>query len=415
LAGIIDELSPWRGKVRDVSNQVSRGYVMPNNDHESTMHGRVFLWGGVVFGVLFLVLLLTRGFGLLGGSEKRAEAPESMQRQGNKIIVPAGSALRDRLSVMPAQTQAVSAKLVLPGIVESDPARTAAVLTPLSGRVIALKVALGDRVARGQLLAVIDAPDLGQAYADDDKAADSVKLTEKNLGRQEAQNKLGVASDRDLDQARSDHAQAVAEYTRTQARLKILGASRGDKPASRLLAVTAPVGGSVTALAIAPGNMVNDPSQPIMTIADLSTVWVTALVPEKNVAAVSKNQDAEVSLVAYADRVLRGKVLFVSDVIEPDSRRGKIRIAFANADYALKPNMFATVTLTGPARSQVVLPSSALLMNNDRTSVFVAVAPWTFERRTVDTLLEEGSSVAIRSGIDAGEQVVVKGGILLND
>jgi membrane fusion protein, heavy metal efflux system len=388
---------------------------MPSYEHESTLQGRVFLWGGVGFGLLFLAALLTRGFGLLGGPEKGGEAPELMVRQGNKILVPEGSALRSRLSVVPAEAQVVSAKLVLPGIVESDPARTAAVLTPLGGRVIALKVALGDRVARGQVLAVIDSPDLGQAYEDDDKAADTVKLTDKNLGRQEAQNKLGVASDRDLDQARSDHVQAAAEYTRTQARLKMLGASLGGKSSSRLLTVTAPVGGSVTALAVARGNMINDPTQPIMTIADLSTVWVTALVPEKNAAAVSKNQDAEVSLVAYADRVLRGKVLFVSDVIEPDSRRNKIRIAFGNPDYALKPNMFATVTLTGPTQSQVVLPSSALLMNNDRTSVFVAVAPWTFERRTVDTQLEEGASVAIRSGIEAGEQVVIKGGILLND
>jgi cobalt-zinc-cadmium efflux system membrane fusion protein len=77
--------------------------------------------------------------------------------------------------------------------------------------------------------------------------------------------------------------------------------------------------------------------------------------------------------------------------------------------------MYATVTLTGPELSQVVLPSSALLMNNDRTTVFVATAPWTFERRIVDPKLEEGSSVAIRSGVKAGEQVVVKGGILLND
>jgi cobalt-zinc-cadmium efflux system membrane fusion protein len=77
--------------------------------------------------------------------------------------------------------------------------------------------------------------------------------------------------------------------------------------------------------------------------------------------------------------------------------------------------MFATVVLSGGARSLVVLPSSALLMNNDRTSVFVATAPWTFERRNVDAQLEEGSSVAIRSGVSAGEQVLVKGAILLND
>jgi cobalt-zinc-cadmium efflux system membrane fusion protein len=77
--------------------------------------------------------------------------------------------------------------------------------------------------------------------------------------------------------------------------------------------------------------------------------------------------------------------------------------------------MFATVTLRGAGRPRVVLPSSALLMNNDRTSVFIAVAPWTFERRTVQPLLEEGTQVTIESGVAPGEQVVIRGGILLND
>ena len=388
---------------------------MPIHEHEPNSRGRAFLWGGVILGALFLVLALTRGFGMLGGGHKGAEEPDLMVRQGNKIVVPEGSALRGRLSIEAAPAQTVSAKMLLPAVVESDPARTAAVLTPLAGRLISLKVTLGDRVSRGQVLAVIDSPDLGQAYEDDAKAADTARLTEKNLARQEAQNKLGVASDRDLDQARSDHAQAAAEYSRTQARLQSLGAASGNRAPSNLLTVTAPVSGSITALSVTPGNMINDPTQPMMTVADLSTVWVTAMVPEKDVAAVSKNQDAEVNLVAYPERVLRGKVLFVSAVIEPDTRRNKIRIAFANQDYSLKPNMFATVTLMGAAQSQVVLPASALLMNNDRTSVFVATAPWTFERRTVDPQLEEGSSVAIRSGVAAGEQVVVKGGILLND
>ena len=394
---------------------------MPIHDHTPSARGRIFLWAGIVLGVLFVVIMFTKGFGLFGGSGKSDQGPAPMVRQGDKIIIPEGSPLRDRLTVVAAPAEAVNDKLVLPAIVESDPARTASVLTPLSGRVLELKVGLGDRVTRGQVLAVIDSPDLGQAYDDNDKAKDAAALTEKNLARQEEQLKINVISDRDLDQAKSDNAQAEAEYTRTQARLKVLGGSAdglGGAPGgkqSRLLTVRAPVAGSVTTLSIAPGNMINDPTQPIMTIADLSTVWVTALAPEKDVALVARGQDADVSLTAYPDRVLHGKVAFVSDVIEPDSRRNKIRIAFANADYALKPNMFATVTLLGPKQERVVLPSSALLMNNDRTSVFVATAPWTFERRTVDPQLEEGPSVAIRSGVQAGEQVVVKGGILLND
>ena len=388
---------------------------MPIHDHKPSFRGGAFLWGGSGLGLLLLIALLTHGFGLLGRAGKGSAEPQLMVRQGDKILVPEGSSLRSRLSVMAASTQAVNPKLLLPAVVESDPARTAAVLTPLSGRLTALKVALGDRVSRGQVVAVIDSPDLAQAYDDNAKAADSLKLAEKNLGRQEAQNKLGVASDKDLDQAKSDHAQAAAEYTRTQARLKMLGASATPTSASRELSVLAPVGGSVTALSVAPGNMINDPTQPLMTIADLSTVWITAMVPEKDIAGIAKNQDAQVTLAAYPERLLRGKVLFLSDVIEPDSRRGKMRIAFANADYALKPNMFATVVLSVSARSLVVLPSSALLMNNDRTSVFVATAPWTFERRAVDAELEEGTSVAIRSGVAAGEQVLVKGAILLND
>ena len=391
---------------------------MSIHDHEASFRGRAFVWGGLALGVLLLAALLSRGFGLLSGGARGAESPDLMVRKGDLIIVPEGSALRERLTVMPAVAQAVSAKLLLPAVVESDPARTAAVLPALSGRLIALKVGLGDRVARGQVLAVIDSPDLGQAYDDDEKAAVTARLTGKNLARQEAQNKIGVVSDRDLDQARSDYAQAAAEYTRTQARLKLLGASSGapsSRPASRFLTVTAPVGGSVTTLAVTPGNMINDPTQTMMTIADLSTVWVTAMVAEKDEASVARNQDADIELLAFPGRLIRGKVLFISDVIEPDSRRDKIRIAVANADYAIKPNMFATVTLMGPAQSKIVVPSSALLMNNDHTSVFVATAPWTFERRIVDPQLEEGPTVALRSGVAAGEQVVVKGGILLND
>ena len=388
---------------------------MTTDNRTAIVRGWLFLSGGIGLGLLLVLALLTHGFGLAGAQSKPAAEAPLLIHQGDRILVPEGSALRDRLLVMAAPSEPVSPKLALPGVVEADPARTAAVLSPLGGRVLQLKVALGDRVSRGQVLAVIESPDLAQAYDDDEKAADNFELTRKKLERQQGQLKIGAASDQDLDQARSDHAQAAAEYARTQQRLKVLGMPLEGKARSALLTVRAPVGGSVTALSIAPGNMINDPTQPMMTIADLSTVWVTALAPEKDLAAVARDQDAEVSLAAYPQRVLRGRIAFISDLIEPDSRRNKLRIAFSNADYALKPNMFATVTLSGPSQPRTVLPTSALLINNDRTSVFVVVAPWTFERRAVETQMEEGASVAIRSGLKAGEQVVVKGGILLND
>jgi membrane fusion protein, heavy metal efflux system len=388
--------------------------MIPPDEGRETPTGRFFLWGGIGFGVLLIVLLFTKGFGLFGGGNGAEEAP-LLVHKGDLILVPEGSALRSRLTVLAVQSEPVEPKLSLPAIVESDPARTAAVLSPLSGRVVRLGAQLGDRVQRGQVLAVIDSPDLAQADDDYEKAAATYALTQKTLVRQEQQLKFGAIATKDLDQAKSDDAQAESEYARARARLVALDAFSPMKQQSHLLTIRAPVSGSVTTLAIQPGNMINDPTQTIMTVADLSTIWVTAMVPEKDISKVAKNDVADVHLDAYPDHPLHGKVLFVSDVVEPDTRRNKIRIAFANPGYLLKPNMFATVIVSGGEHARIVVPASALLMNNDRTSVFVATAPWTFERRIVDPLLEEGSNVAIRSGLKPGESVVVRGGILLND
>jgi len=379
--------------------------------HGSMRVGGPYLWAGVAVGLVVIGALYASKAGWFSGKEP-PPPPPALQRQGEKIVIPADSPLRSRIAFAPAATRTIGGKLSVPGMVEADPARTIAVLPQLGGRLSELKVSLGDRVAAGQVLAVIDSPDLAQAYDDDEKAVDTLVLAEKTLKRQQQQQQIGVASDHDLDQAKSDYNQALAERNRTEARLKDLGAQSADR---HRLVVRAPVAGSVTTLTVAQGAMINDPTQPLLTLSDLSVVWVTALVPEANLGEVSKGQAAEVALDAYPGKVWPGKVTFVADVVEPDSRRDKVRIAFANSDMALKPNMFATVTLKGAEKAQVLVPTSALLMNNDRTTVFVATGDWTFERRVVELSLEEGLEVAISSGVKPGEQVVVKGGILLND
>ena len=187
------------------------------------------------------------------------------------------------------------------------------------------------------------------------------------------------------------------------------------KGKSRLLTLVAPITGSVTALTTASGAFANDPTASLMTISNLDSVWVTAMVPESDIASISKGQSVDVSFPAYPDQVLHGTVSFVSAVEEPDTRRTKVRIGFANPDGKLKPNMFANAKFNVPQNSVVFVPNSALLMNNDSTIVLVEVTPWTFVKRSVMPGYAEGEGTRIDQGLNPDDRVVVKGGVLVND
>jgi membrane fusion protein, heavy metal efflux system len=152
-----------------------------------------------------------------------------------------------------------------------------------------------------------------------------------------------------------------------------------------------------------------------MTIANLDTVWVTANVPEKDISFIFTGQTVNVVFTSYPDKIFSGKVLFISDVIEADTRRAKVRVAFDNPDLTLKPNMFADATFVAPSVSRLIVPTSALLLTHDTTSVFVELEDWVFERRDVEIDYEEGAAAAIKSGLWPGERVVVKGAVRLND
>lgn len=347
-------------------------------------------------------------------SDTQIPAVPSRQEAGN-VVVPEGSALRSELVVAPVAIQTVTRQLDLPAVVEADPARTAKVLPALGGHIVDLKVSLGDQVTQGQVLAVIDSADLAQAYDDDDKARSALEVADKALERQRGLTKIETGATKDLEAAEDADRQAASEYARTQARLRIIGAPADASPPKSLLVIKAPIGGTITDLEVAQGTYVNDPTQPLLTISQLDTVWVTANVPENDISFIAKDQPVDVKLMAYPDRVLHGTVLFRSEVLDPDTRRSQVRIAFANPDGALMPNMFATATFLAPPSSQLVIPTSALLINNDRTTVFVETAPWTFARRDIDTGYETEDSVVVIKGLSAGEHIVVAGGVLLND
>ena len=371
----------------------------------------VLIAGAVSF-VAYRVVLTPSHY--RGGEVVQKAAP--VMRSGDRIVVPEGSPVRNALGVAPVEAKDVRRDLVLPAVVEADPGRTVKVLPPVAGRAVSLKVQLGERVAQGQELLVLDSGDLAQAFADDEKARTLLTLTKQALDRQLGLEKSGGAAIKEREQAQSDYAQAQSEFARAETRLRSIGVSpdRADK-SSRLLSVNAPMAGSIIDLQVAPGAFLNDATAAIMTIANLETIWVTADVPESDTALVSKGQAVAVTFTAYPGETFKGKVLFVSDVVDPDTRRTKVRIAFDNEDIRLRPGMFATASFEAPTRNTPVVPTSALVLKDDLNQVFVETAPWTFEARTVEIGFQQGDQAVLTSGVKAGDRVVVRGGVLLGD
>src|SRR5262245_57039035 len=380
-----------------------------------------------VMALVLILLALILGTGAYrhlaksSGNKALAQGPGRLQggphfiREGERIIVPEGSPLRGKLTIEPVGEKEIQRSLVRPAVVEADPGRLVKVVPPLAGRITQLKVQLGERVERGQPLAVLDSPDLGTAYADHERANVLLDLARKNRDRARNLAKIGGTAVRELQQAETDYVTADVEHHRADARLKQIGVNPETSDPMRTLTITAPIAGSVIELEVGAGAFRNDPNATLLTVADLSSVWVTANVPEKDTALVTKGQQVEVVFAAYPNEVFKGEVLFVSDVLDPDSRRTKVRIAFPNPDIRLKPNMFANVNFLAAAQTVATVPTAALVMKNDADRVFVEVAPWTFVPRQVEINYQQGNSTVIKSGLAAGERAVVKGGVLLND
>jgi len=368
------------------------------------------------------IVIAAAAYRLLGGSaghpissEPVSGKVQALLRTGEAITVPEHSPLRGKLMIAAVVEKDIQRDLVLPAVIESDPARLIKVSPPLAGRVTQLKVALGEQVKAGQPLVVIDSPDLAAAYSDYDRAKVLLELALKNRDRQRGLAKIGGAADKDLQQAETDAVTAGAEYQRATAHLKQIGVDPDAANKSRTVTVVAPMDGSVIDLGVAPGAFWNDSTASLMTIADLSRVWVTASMPEKDISLVSKGQPVDVTFVAYPGEVLHGSVLFVSDVLDADTRRTKVRIAFDNAGRRLRPGMFATAVFHAASQTMPVAPTSALVLKDDVSQVFVETAPWTFQARTVDIAFQQGDQVFLAGGVKAGARIVVKGGVLLGD
>lgn len=289
------------------------------------------------------------------------------------------------------------------------------------GRISALKASVGDTVKKGQTLALVESPELGGAKAEYVSAAASARLATENAAREKQLFEKKISAEVEWRRAEAEAVRTAADLQAAENRLHALGVTDSQLPDqvkhfSSTVGASSPIDGVIVERDVTLGEMVT-PEKTLFLVMNLARVWLLVDVFEKDLGQVAIGQNVTVSVAAYAAAQFQGTVSHIGAVVEQRSRAVKVRIELANAEGRLKPGMFARVSLSdtkGDEHEHLFVPVEAVQRTPEGTVVFVpGDEPGEFRSTPVTTGHEAGTSVAIESGLVAGDQVVVSGSFIL--
>ena len=280
------------------------------------------------------------------------------------------------------------------------------------GRIVAMRVDLGQRVRPGQVLAVLESPDVGATRADLHEAEALLKIQQENYEREKRLEAQGISSRKELLEAEADLRRAEAAMHSAAERLRTLGAANGE---GGEFTIVAPFAGIVVEKHATLGE-VAEPSDQLFTVADLSNLWIALDIFERDLGRVSTGQAVQVTSPAYPGRTYSGRIVYLADVLDPERRTVRARVEVENPDRSLKPGMFATAQIeVGGGEPVVVVPREAVQEVEGQQVVWVpGDGPGEFLAQPVEVGLgTEDGRVRILSGLAAGARVVIAGAFTL--
>lgn len=370
---------------------------------------------------------------------RRADSPSPQATQVSSEAVPSPQTQTVETEI--AQPVEMAGAILATGTILVPENRIAVIGPVHEGRLVRLYAGQGTRVKKGAKLADLESADIDEAKSDYLKAAADyenarrttqaeIKLAQATFDRTRllyektiAAQKTFQSAEHDLEVAKAAGESSVAStkavLSAARRKLLILGLTaedidrlKGDQNLGALFSLRSPIDGIVVERNATIGATVGSDAS-VFKIIDSSSVWIDANVFEKDLSRVKLGQGAKVSVPAVPDTVFSGKVIFVSSVVDPETRTIKVRTEVANRDGRLKPAMFANVQIiTEVSRSAISVPQSAVLNDNGQSILFV-LGPGGFEKRVVTVGIQSGDRIEIRDGINPGEKVVVKGNYLL--
>lgn len=342
----------------------------------------------------------------------RAEGPPGLE---------ASPALQKLLTIDEVKPSEVRETLGLSARVELDQQHVARIGASVTGRITEINAMLGQAVKKGGRLALLNSTELSQAQSNYLKASSQVNLRRLTVQRAERLLDSGVIAEAELQERQGVLTEAEVDLRAASDQLRVLGMSETDlkrlakeRNIYSFSPVTASIDGVVIERNVAIGQVVQ-PADSLYTVADLSQLWLVAEVPEQQAHWARQGDEVRAEVPALPGQEVSGKLIYVADMVDPETRTVKVRMALANPNRLFKPQMLATLKISKPGSQALVVPSQAVVRENDKDYVFVQTAPSRFQLRPVRLGREDAQKCPLLEGLKAGEKIVVNGAFHLNN
>lgn len=354
------------------------------------------------------------------GEQKPSTTPTTPPAR-DPLAVQTPPGLLERLTLGRVAEAEVRSIIQVAGRVEADETRVARVGSPVTGRIVELEVLEGQTVKRGQVLATLTSTELSAAQLAYLKARSQQVLAESSAARARQLYQADVIGQAELQRRESELLQANAELSGARDQLKVLGMPAlaierlgSTRQVDSSAQVVSSIAGTVLDRTVTAGQVVQ-PADKVYVVADLSNVWLVADVPEQSAGHLAVGKRVRAEIPALPGRPIEGALSFVSATVNPDTRTVRVRMDVPNPSGEYKPAMLATMLLEGPPALRVVVPSAAIVREDNRDHVFVQTAPDAFVLRRVSLGGEQAGGRVVNEGLRVGEPIVVDGAFHLNN
>lgn len=356
---------------------------------------------------LFSVLSIS----ILASCTSKNAAPE--QQGDDKSVIKITKQQSKSLGIDTVKEVYGQKELTLTGKVTVDQDKVTSVFPIASGNVVKVNVSLGDKVHKGEVLALLRSSEVNTTQSQYEMALSDLKLAKKNLDNSEELYKSNYYSQNQVLSAQNDYKKAQSNVNMLKQQLKIYGANPEENDA--VYKILAPIDGYIVDKNISENMQVRaDNGTDLFMVSYMNTVWVVADVYESDLSRVHTDDPVEITTIAYPDKVFDGKIQKINTLLDPTSKTLKVRIVLDNSEGLLKPDMFASIKVHSQKQQQYIsIPTKALVFENNKYEVVVAKSDTTFEKRIVKILRSDGDITYLISGVSPGERIVTDGSLIV--